>query len=597
MCSIFGFQRQEDTDPSTIFFNSMRHRGPDHESNLTIDQWYLGHQRLSIIDTSAAGNQPMVKDGNVLVLNGEIYNYKELKNLFLKDHPQQSSSDTEVLLDLLNEKGIASLNHLNGMFAFAWYDAKHKDLYLCRDRFGVKPLHWSILHGKIHFSSEMRPLLKLKGACEFEPSVLESFMEDTATDFDERTFIRGIQQIKPGYYLRINSEGKIREERWYTGRDFRFDRAILDDYQGSVNFFEDTLTDSIKLRHRSDVPVCITLSGGLDSTSIYTLAKEKLNSQIKPFFFSHPGSPADESSVVLRLVEDYNDRVCMIQEDPAVRVKYFAESLKATEFPIWDPSASTYLQMYKAIRDSGFTVVLEGHGSDEQLGGYTYMIRAAIRTALAQGDFLNAWSLFRVFKATQVSAYGELSRNPLRNLAQDMKVLLSACRPMKKDSVKNFQKVLEDSFQYKILPIVLRAFDRLTMSQSIESRCPFMDFRIVEFTRALPLHLKVNSIGSKAILRELLKKYKKSYVFEKKQKLGFGSDLMNFFADPVIHKQFQQSIESSQLRNFTNLRRRAEKNIAKTKSEWGDFEPIWKIASLEMTRQNYLQDSGVVING
>ena len=175
MCSILGYNNFQNTELVKIFFDTQRHRGPEFENYHICDSWILGHQRLSIIDTSSSANQPMYKDGHTIILNGEIYNYIELQNTYLKNVTLNTSSDTEVLLELLKIYGIKILNKLNGMFAFGWYNHNEKCLYLCRDRFGVKPLHWMKHNGYYYFSSEIKPLIAIKKNISFNAKIIDAF--------------------------------------------------------------------------------------------------------------------------------------------------------------------------------------------------------------------------------------------------------------------------------------------------------------------------------------------------------------------------------------------------------------------------------------
>jgi asparagine synthase (glutamine-hydrolysing) len=251
------------------------------------------------------------------------------------------------------------------MFAFAWHDGTTDTLHLVRDRFGVKPLYYTTVHGHFYFSSEITPLARLRSETRLDEGVVASFMADTATDFDERSGIDGVHQVKPGHYLTVTSTGAVSEHRWYTGGDYQVDTSIFVDQAKTITAFEDLLTDALRLRHRADVPICITLSGGLDSTTLYVLAKEKLQSQIQPFVFAHPGAATDESGRAIALARTYGDEPIVVTSAPTTGPETLLSALRHLEFPIWNPSAVAYLDMYRAIKARGYTVVIEGHGSDE----------------------------------------------------------------------------------------------------------------------------------------------------------------------------------------------------------------------------------------
>ncbi len=572
----------------------MRHRGPDCEDSIKIENWTLGHQRLSIIDTSLAGNQPMSKDGNILILNGEIYNYIELKKEFLKGTRFFSDSDTEVLLELLNRFGLKILNHVNGMFAFAWYNSRENKLILCRDRFGVKPLHWMKINDFIFFSSEIKPLIQIKPTFEFNENIIQSFILDTATDFDVQTFAEDIFQLTPGHFISIDQSGSHLDSKWYFGNDF--DTVNINDKQELVSYFEFLLTDAIKLRHRSDVPICITLSGGLDSSTIYTLAKERLNSDLQAFTFSHPNAPTDEAKAVMELTAKYGDKPIIIESDENQSWRELKEALFYLEFPIWNSSAVAYLNTYKAIKSHGFKVIIEGHGGDEILGGYPYMIEAAWEELLYKCCFLDSFKVLKVFKETlnlslnqqyndDINIKQYLKKYMYKNLKHTLGNILLSRPPQIPNGY--FQSILEKSFNFKILPIVLRTFDRLTMSQSVESRSPFMDYRIVEFSRNIPLKFKVNSLGSKAILREILKKYGQNDIYKNKVKMGFASDVPKLYNEPKNKLYIEHYLNSFDFPGHNGLKYSAIAMNSKSDIQWSDVELIWKTIALSMTKEFY----------
>jgi len=593
MCGIFGYNQTSQEALNRAFFADLAHRGPDATATHQASSWTLGHLRLSIIETSSASNQPFLKDGNALIFNGEIYNYLELSRDRLASEALRTASDTEVLITLLNRDGITCLNHLNGMFAFAWHDHRTDTLYLVRDRFGVKPLYYTIVGEQFYFSSEITPLARLQPSVQIDNAVVTAFMEDTATDFNERSGIVGIKQVRPGHYLTITNKGATSEVRWYHGHDSKIDPDTYSDTEKTIATFEDLLTDALRLRNRADVPICITLSGGLDSTTLYVLAKEKLQAKIQPFVFAHPGAATDESTRAIALARSYGDEPIVVTSSPTSGLPALTEALRHLEFPIWNPSAIAYLDMYRAIKAHGYTVVIEGHGSDEQLGGYPYMIEAAWKQALLSGDIRFAHTLYRTWLGTHNTALGQ---QPARSsLGSDVvhmsyglvRGLVKTLLAPHKRKYLSFTTLVQDSFEYKILPIVLRTFDRLPMAASLEARCPFMDFRMVEFIRALPLHYKVNEIGSKAILREILKKYGHASIYQNRAKMGFASDIPAILNEPTVRKALESAVERFAHPAWHTEKIIAQRHLAKANLSWEDVTPIWKVAAITMTEDIY----------
>jgi asparagine synthase (glutamine-hydrolysing) len=586
MCSIAGIINKKNKvlnvekfyDDS---FDLMKKRGPDNQKFIQIDSiCSLGHQRLSIIDLSDEGNQPMSFEELTIVFNGEIYNYVELKD-DLKKHGVnfETNSDTEVLLKGYVKNGVLFFNKLNGMFAFAIYNKKTNELLLVRDRFGVKPLHYMVQNDVMYFSSEIKPLLNIKEEKNINISVYKSFFEHTATDYDEKTFVEGIYQVKAGHFIKIKE--KLEDFRWYFGCDFFIDETIFENKESTLNFVEETLVSAISYRMRADVPICLTLSGGIDSTTLYTLIKERLHKDVKLFTFVHPGSDTNEYDKVIKLASFYNDIICVVKSDNADNFEKLKEDLHVVEFPIWGVSTRAYRDMYDSINKSGFKVVIEGHGSDEQLGGYAYMAESAFYDYLKKFNILKAIEMLKLMHETRHPQLGNKSSFYETVIRSIGKFILN------NKNIKLFQENIDWTFDFKILPIVLRAFDRLSMGSSIESRAPFMDYRVVELFKKLPIEYKINKIGNKAILREILKKYKKTYIYEDKKKMGFSSDLKLFFNNYDNKKNLKHYIEKFDMKEFESQKDKALELINQEKILWLDTLELSKIATVSMINEKY----------
>lgn len=591
MCSISGYSNLSlNKDLNAVFFKAMQHRGDDAERFIVNDNWVILHQRLSIIDTSDLANQPMENNKFSIALNGEIYNYIELKNEFLKNVKLKSASDTEVLLELITLYGLTVLNKLNGMFAFSLYDKGEKCMYLIRDRFGVKPLHWLCQSGSCYFSSEIRPLTKIIDKISINKNILRSYFIDTATDFNEETFVEKIYQVPAACYLKISADNRTELAQWYNHNDSKIDSSIFRNSKDTLECFEDLLASSINLRYRSDVPVCITLSGGLDSTAIYVIGKERLNSNLKAFCFQHKDSKSDESHIAKRLVKEYGDTPIIVENDDDEGIEDILNSLYYAEFPIWSPALIGYYLIYKKIKNFGFKVVIEGHGSDEQLGGYPYMIREAEKQHLSKMKLFKAYQASLVLKQTINQA---LDQGVYREKTQGfLKYCIYAL--LSRDLSKNlftkkrcFDEAINDAFHYRILPIVLRTFDRMPMASTIESRAPFMDYRLVEFIKALPLEYKVSKLGSKAILREILKKYNKPYIYLNKAKNGFSIDIKKHANTELIKNFYKQKIEAFNLNEYGDFKKDALCALGKKELLWTDIPKIWKVASIQILQEMY----------
>ena len=545
MCSISGgYNLKHSSSDFTNFINDsfklMKNRGPDHENILVVNDFLtLGHQRLSIIDLSSNSNQPIQSGNSFLSFNGEIFNYEKLNQKF-KINLSSNNSDTLTLLSLLDKTGIDCLNQLNGMFAFAFYN--REKLYLVRDRFGIKPLYYSIVNNSVLFSSEFKCLVDYCGNINWNKNFEKSYLKFTATDFDENTPIEGIMQVEPGHYLEI-SKGKIKKIKWYKYNDTIYNKEYFKYKKKNeiLSEFENLLVDSIKIRLISDVPLCMTLSGGVDSSLLYTLIKDRLKKDVKIFSFSHPSKETDESKIVKKLASEYNDKVEFIYQNENYNLDDLYEMNKILDYPSWGFDSLAFDSVYKCIKSNGYTVVIEGHGSDELFGGYPYMIEPLIYNKFISLDFKSSYRTFNSYLKTL-----DQSNDILSKFYLILKILLKGILFMR---ARNFRKNIELSFDHTILPIVLRTFDRITMSNSLENRCPYLDYRIVEFSRSMPDHFLFNSIGTKSILRMILRKYNKQFVYDNKRKLGFSIDLRSLLKNTKSKNDLMQFFENEGLDN------------------------------------------------
>ena len=548
MCSILGIynldKNKNEFDEKFIHdgFKLMEHRGPDNKSFNIIDSKMLfAHQRLSILDIDSRSDQPMKYDDSWITFNGEIYNFKFLQNKYLSGDKMKTTSDTEVLIRKKKKKGLNILNELNGMFAFGYY--KNKNFYLVRDRFGVKPLYYYLAEGALYFSSEIKPILEIIKKKDLNNEYVNNYIKHTATDYDHSTFLKDIYQLKKGNYLKIVN-GEHKPIQWYFGNDFHFDSNILISNKKTIDFVENLICDAIKVRLISDVPICLTLSGGIDSAVIYTLLKERLNKKIKIFTYSHRGSKSNEYHKVKKLVSYYNDKIYEVEdEEKRLNINNLEDNIRTLEFPIWGIDSIAYGSVYKEIKKQNFKVVIEGHGSDEQLAGYPFMMEGAFYDNLKNFKFIKAISVLKLINSTN---HDSIKKENIFYIF--LKLLLKPI--FRINQPISLRGLIDWTFNFKILPIVLRAFDRLTMKESIENRAPFMDYRLVELFKKLPNNLIINEIGNKSVLREILKKYKKEFIYEDKRKMGFSMDAEKILLNEKFKKDSSEVIEKYNLHQF-----------------------------------------------
>ena len=441
------------------------------------------------------------------------------------------------------------------MFSIAFYDKKNKELFLIRDRYGVKPLYYTIEDDTLYFASELKPLFALKKSLKKNNRYYKNFLTDTVSDHDNQTPVNDIFQVRPGHYLKLSKTKNIVEKKWYYFNDYYFNEHIFKSKKKTLLFFENLLIDSIKLRLKSDVPVCLTLSGGIDSSVLYTLIREKLKKKISVFFLKIDNPLLDESKIVTRLLKKYKDKYHLVKINKSNNLKNLISNIRSLEFPIWDTSSVAYSEVYKKINIKKYKVVIEGHGSDEQLGGYPYLINSGILSYFYKFKIKDS---FKILHVSNNSIINSSFSNFIFIFEQTIKSLLK--KFIKKNEPFFFDEKIKASFNYKVLPIVLRTFDRLTMKYSIENRCPFLDYRVVEFLRKLPMKYKINSLGSKAILREVLKKYENNFVYENSKKIGFTGDIVEFFR--VNKKQIEKIIINS---DFNFIKKKKYLNLLRKK--------------------------------
>ncbi len=511
MCGIFGFKNL-DLEIKKIE-KELYHRGPDGFGIKQQKDVTFCHCRLAIVDPSNKALQPMESNGNMIIFNGEIYNYKELKEEYLKDIEFISLSDTEVLLKLIEKYGLKILNKLNGMFAFAYYNKETESIFLVNDRYGIKQLFYYIQDNKIAFSSEDSVLMKvLNIPFKFNQSYIETLYIKDIDDFERKLINENIHSVKAGEYIEITKDNQIKKNKYYYFNDFDI-KSLNIDYRNKknvINYFEELLTDSIKLRCNTNLPIAMTLSGGTDSTLIYTLIKEKLGNNITAFTYSNQNEKKDEYNLVEKLVKKYNDKVIKLEYDNEKFKEDYENALIALNAPCCISDAG-YYSVYKRIKEKNFKVLLEGHGADEILGGYPTYFIPAIKQAILENKLLLALNILNIHKLNRT----------VNITPKEIQSILKCLLRIEKTNPKIYSQCIHYLTTKYPLPKYLRYFDRLTMANSIESRNPFLDYRIVEFARALPLEYKVNRIGNKAILREILKKYKIDFIHENKIKRGF----------------------------------------------------------------------------
>jgi asparagine synthase (glutamine-hydrolysing) len=554
---------------------SLIHRGPDGEGYWMAHpgderQWLsrtghedppdehyslgLGHRRLAIIDLTEGGRQPMsCGDGACwVVYNGEIYNYMELRReLEVLGHQFRSTSDTEVLLAAYREWGLECFPRFNGMWALALWDRERRKLLLSRDRFGVKPLFYTWVGSRLLFASEIKALLT-DPAVSPQPddqSIYDYLIRGYGyVDISERTFFRGVTQVKPAHVLEISPKGVWEHRYW----DFEpREEASRDKGEGELaEEFLGLLRSAVALRLRSDVPVAISLSGGLDSSAITCMLDRITSQRSFSSFSSCFEDPAyDERSYIHRILEEVSVSPTFVFPSP----ESFFENIRRVIWHQDEPYSglSMYAQWFvmEAAHQKGFKVILTGQGGDESLAGYPKYYPAFFADLMKGFRWLDLTRELIAFRRlTNGSIYTALGQ-ALRILASHWRPrgggrgirgrslyldqsfanrMLPSARPARRFS-SCLNDSLYNSFIVSPLPSLLRIEDRNCMAHSVESRAPFMDYRLVEFLFALPPKQKIQNGYTKHILRRACQGLVPEAVLTRHDKMGFVTPMDVWF--------------------------------------------------------------------
>lgn len=534
MCGIAGL-----FDPSLLvpqpellkdMLAAIRHRGPDDEGIHCDGGVGLAASRLSILDLSPAGHQPMLDEetGNWIVYNGEVYNYRELRDS-LGLTGLRSQTDTEVILKAYAKLGPDCVRQFNGMYAFCIWDAKRRRLFCVRDRLGIKPFFYAFHRGVFYFASEIKSLLQAHVPRAANMGTIYEYLVYGVYDHSEETFFDGIRQLPAGHTLTVEPGGAEVSPYWNLGPELEASGGKTSVEAAAEKFLE-LLTDSIRLRLRSDVPIAVHVSGGLDSTLMLAVLNKVNGGQgaLKAFSYYYGEERYDEK----RFVEELVRRA-------GWEVEY--QRVSSTEIPELAQKAMWYqeqpypgvitLAKHKLIEAShrfGAKVIMEGQGGDEIGGGYQYYFGPYVLDLIQAGDGERALA--------EIGAFGRQNGlTPDRTLALVVNGLASYYRTGRSADGTPFVKAhcLDPAFvrqhthelefprpfrsnllnmQYRDirhtkLPRILRSCDRASMAYGRELRVPFLDYRLVEFTFSMPGEVKIGNGAQRLFMREALRSF------------------------------------------------------------------------------------------
>jgi len=544
MCGIAGFNWNDNELISKMNY-SLMHRGPDDEGVYLDERVSLGHRRLSILDLSRQGHQPMFNDDKTMaiIFNGEVYNYNEIRQelIALGYSSFNSTSDTEVLLKAYQEWGEDCLSRFNGMFAFCIYDILGKKLFLARDRLGVKPLYYFYENGKFIFASEIKAILCHGIKRMPNDKLIYDYLMYNIADHTDETFFLSIMKLPKAHYAFFDLETKeLTKKRYWNLLDYAAETAESDlGYEDAVKRFESLFKDSIQIRLRSDVSMGSCFSGGLDSSSIISEVCRLLpkTENISTFSAVFPGFERDESYYIDRQIERFGIKNEKIQPTADSLREDIEKYIYHQEEPTRSTSQYAQYCVMKLAHQNGYKVLLDGQGSDEMLAGYHYFFGYYFYELLRGFDLITLTREYMAlekangsimgFKSTAFLLLPDLikkayfnNRSPFLNPAFMKKWENESEYLSKMNKIGGLKGYIISHVLYK-LEELLKWEDRNSMAFSIETRLPFLDHRLVQFNQSLPASYLIREGKTKAILREAMKGYVDGEVLARTDKIGF----------------------------------------------------------------------------
>jgi len=521
--------------------HALVHRGPDDQSTYIDDAVSLGHRRLSIIDLSPAGRQPKCNEDESIwiVFNGEIYNFQEIRpDLEKRGHRFSSDTDTEVIIHAYEEWGTGCVERFNGMWAFAIYDKNKGTLFFSRDRFGVKPLYYFRDERGLIFSSEIKGILQHPIKRAANDRAVYDYLVLGFVDHLPQTFFKGIERLMPGESMVYSlTDGSLEKSRWYDIHE-RISRIKIAEGEAADRIRE-MFIDSVRFRLISDVPVGSCLSGGIDSSSIvYAMREISRTTEIKTFSMIFPGEKLDESGFINEVAAATNVEGHSVSPTSEDLQNDLIDLIRTQEEPFGTLSIYGQYKVMELANKSSMKVLLDGQGSDEVFAGYFIYYKYYLFESLLHlqiGEAIQAAKMIRnrisdmvLFPAmTMLSALG-LSQGWIRNLwLKRLKYLkgfedIELANPLTERSFDLNRALYSDLTHYAI-PQLLRYEDKNSMRWSIESRVPFLDYRLVELAMSLPSGCKIRKGTTKYILRKAMKGLVSDRILNRRDKIGFAT--------------------------------------------------------------------------
>ena len=626
MCGIAGIfgtgHRPADKGRLKEMVRLQKHRGPDDEGYYFSSDGFLGlgHCRLSIIDVSGKGRQPMSDEAGIkwVVFNGEIYNYVELRaSLEELGHTFRSRTDTEVIVHALEEWGEDALGRFNGMWAFAVWDTEKRELLLSRDRLGIKPLYYAQDGRGFVFASEIKALFA-GGGLEKSPNgqaIYDYLISGYGyMDISDHTFFKGVKKVRPGHYMKITRAGAAAEKPYWrlsegavkTGKTAA---AVIDGFRA-------LFTDAVRLRLRSDVKVGVSLSGGLDSSSVACVAGEIYGKgRLSSFSSYFTDAEANEKKYIDEVLGMTGFEPNFVSPDPKAAVKDLDDIIWHQEEPYSTLSILPQWHIMETARKKGVKVLLTGQAGDETLGGYHKYYFYLFADLIKRIKWGRA--------SREIAAYTKT--HPAGGIAGEVaRILVSSCLPEGLRAAlsgkgaganafvgkafsaglsrsvlteKKFSGILNNDLYNGLyispLPSLLHIDDRASMAHSVETRSPFLDYRLIEYLFSVDSDYKIRGGMTKFILREAMKGILPEDVRTRRDKMGFPAPLKTWLRGP-LNKTVAEVFASPEFASRPYLNAEAVKGAfaaySEGKSGMSEYT-FWSCFNLELWLRKFMDRS------
>lgn len=636
MCGIGGFSLSSKTALSknilNKILNNIKHRGPDDCGTYEDHNNQIGlvHTRLSIQDLSSHGHQPMLSKNNqiALVFNGEIYNFRELRSELISEGIKfNGHSDTEVLLNLYIKYGQEMLDRLNGIFAFAIWDERSQNLFLARDNFGIKPLYYNFTKSDFFFASELKslaPLLENTKSLNFES--IQGYLTYLYCP-GKGTPMKSINKLLPGEAMIVH-KGKIKScWKWYRLPFFQKKNKKIIDKKIVINGVRDHLRNAVNRQMVADVPVGAFLSGGLDSSSIVSFARET-NSNIQCFTIEAKGGQekdtADDLHYAHKVAKHLNVPLNVVQINSAKMASDIELMVKTLDEPIADPAALNVLYISQLAREQGIKVLLSGAGGDDLFTGYrrhhalinehwwTWLpsklrnVLKRVCSKLNQKNLINR-RVTKLFNGANlegderlVNYFSWIDRDDLKKLysiefthaiknSMPNLEMIKFLKDIPSDASK-LDRMLALEQQFFLPDLNLLYTDRMSMATGVEVRVPFLDKELVEFARSIPDHFKHNGKEAKWVLKKALENHL-PYDVIYRPKTGFGAPLRKWMQNE-LRELLNDTLSDKCLRNRGLFDPAAVRNLI-INNDKGKIDASYTLLSLvciEIWCRNYIKN-------